>query len=172
MMRKAFHACSSSSRPITVEDLEQGHRENYKIYMAASTSLVAYEELDHSKFSLGSTTATTSPSSTATPCSAGSKSSTRRQLNGATYSPVYGVNHANFYPVVLDGDWMRESEPMKRRGTAQRPVHLRGRQLPVLLQERPRVRLRPLDRHLIAAVFGRHDDGAIDGSVSDPAAAD
>jgi hypothetical protein len=32
-------------------------------------------------------------------------------LNGASFSPVYGVNHDMFYPVVMDSDWMRESDP-------------------------------------------------------------
>jgi hypothetical protein len=31
------------------------------------------------------------------------------QLDADADGVIYGVNHAKFYPIVLDGDWMRES---------------------------------------------------------------
>jgi hypothetical protein len=38
------------------------------------------------------------------------------QLNGASYTPLYCVDFAKFLPVVHDGYWMEESEPMTDRG--------------------------------------------------------
>ncbi|MBE3139510.1 MAG: hypothetical protein IMZ53_02900 [Thermoplasmata archaeon] len=37
------------------------------------------------------------------------------QLDGASYSPFYCVDFAKFIPVVHDGYWMEESEPMSDR---------------------------------------------------------
>jgi hypothetical protein len=34
------------------------------------------------------------------------------QIDADADGVIYGVNHAKFYPIVLDGDWMREGEPM------------------------------------------------------------
>lgn len=38
------------------------------------------------------------------------------QLNGADYSPIYCIDFSKFIPVVHDGYWMVESEPMTDRG--------------------------------------------------------
>jgi hypothetical protein len=38
------------------------------------------------------------------------------QLNGATYTPLYTVDFSKFVPVVHDGYWMEEKEPMVGRG--------------------------------------------------------
>jgi hypothetical protein len=38
------------------------------------------------------------------------------QLNGASYTPLYCVDFAKFLPVVHDGFWMEEGEPMTDRG--------------------------------------------------------
>jgi hypothetical protein len=38
------------------------------------------------------------------------------QLNGASYTPMYCVDFAKFVPVVHDGYWMEEKEPMVSRG--------------------------------------------------------
>jgi len=35
------------------------------------------------------------------------------ELDDDTDRPVYGVNHNKFYPIVLEGDWMREDEPQR-----------------------------------------------------------
>jgi hypothetical protein len=108
-LRRAFHAVEFKS-PVTVEGLQKGNTSNYKIYMGLD-NLVAYEELtagknvgqdygnDLAKFH--GATVFRRVEIVHTP-----------SLNGATYSPVYGVNHGMFYPVVLEGDWMRESDPM------------------------------------------------------------
>jgi hypothetical protein len=108
-LREAFHALDFKS-PITVADLQKGPASNFKIYMGRA-NLCAYEDLtagknegqnygnDLAKF-YGNTVfrrveVVHTPS-----------------LNDVTYAPIYGVNHSKFYPVVLDGDWMREGEPM------------------------------------------------------------
>ena len=33
------------------------------------------------------------------------------QIDSDTDEPIYGVNHQHFFPVVMEGDWLRESEP-------------------------------------------------------------
>lgn len=38
------------------------------------------------------------------------------QLNDATYTPIYCVDLSKFIPIVHDGYWMEESEPMTDRG--------------------------------------------------------
>lgn len=38
------------------------------------------------------------------------------QLNGASYTPLYCINFEKFIPVVHDGYWMEEQEPMVDRG--------------------------------------------------------
>ena len=38
------------------------------------------------------------------------------QLNGASYTPLYCVDFSKFVPVVHDGYWMEEKEPMVSRG--------------------------------------------------------
>jgi hypothetical protein len=35
------------------------------------------------------------------------------QLDSDTDNPIYGIDHSKFYPVVLEGDFLRESEPMQ-----------------------------------------------------------
>jgi hypothetical protein len=108
-MRRAFHACDFKS-PITVEDLQKGPSSMFKIYMGLDT-LVAYEELTASKnegqnygndlAKFHGNTVFRRVEIVHTP-----------QLNTAAYAPVYAVNHGKYYPVVQDGDWMRESDPM------------------------------------------------------------
>lgn len=34
-------------------------------------------------------------------------------LNDDADEPIFGVNHAHFFPFIQDGDWMRESDPME-----------------------------------------------------------
>lgn len=106
-MRKAFHATKFKS-PMLVSDLKEGPAAKHRIYMGLD-ELVAYEDLatkandnlgsDLDKFH-GITTFKRVPI-LYTP-----------QLDSDTENPVYAVNHAKFYPIVQEGDWMRESEPI------------------------------------------------------------
>lgn len=106
-LRKAFHATNFKS-PMLAQDLAKGPASNYRIYMALD-ELCEYEDLvtnandnlgrDLDPFH-GNTTFKRVPI-IYTPV-----------LDDKTKDPVYGVNHGKFYPVVQDGDWMRESEPM------------------------------------------------------------
>jgi hypothetical protein len=106
-MRKAFHATKFQS-PMLATDLREGPKSDFKIYMSLDT-LTEYEDLatkqndnngnDLDKFH--GNTVFRRVEVVYTP-----------QLDGDPDAPVYGVNHAKFYPVVLDGDWMRESDPM------------------------------------------------------------
>lgn len=105
-MRKAFHATRFVS-PVIASDLKKGTASNYKIYMNLNT-LVEYEDLatkandnlgsDLDKFHGNTTFRRTEILYTP-------------QLDADVDDPVYAVNHNKFYPVVLDGDWMRESDP-------------------------------------------------------------
>lgn len=106
-MRRAFHATRFVS-PMTAMDLVKGPASNYRIYMALD-ELVEYEDLatkqndnlgrDLDPFH-GTTTFKRVPI-IYTP-----------QLDDDSDDAVYGVAHNKFFPFVLEGDWMRESEPM------------------------------------------------------------
>ncbi len=106
-LRRAFHATGFKS-PILASDLVGGKLANYRLYMSLA-AMTEYEDLvtsandnigrDLDPFH-GNTTFRRVPI-TYTP-----------QLDDVTYSPVYGVNHAKFYPFVQDGDWLREDGPM------------------------------------------------------------
>jgi hypothetical protein len=106
-MRKAFHATHFKS-PMLASDLKDGPSSKYRIYMGLS-NLTEFEDLttkanenlgaDLDKFH-GITTFRRVPVMY-TP-----------QLDTDADGVVYGVNHAKFYPITLDGDWMRESDPM------------------------------------------------------------
>lgn len=106
-MRRAFHQCEFQS-PITARDMIDGAASKFRIYMPVD-ELVEYEDLatkqndnnggDLDKFH-GVTTFRRVPILYAP------------VLNSDADNPIYAVNHAHFYPVVQEGDWMRESEPM------------------------------------------------------------
>jgi len=117
-MRRAFHATNFKS-PMIVKDLTSGYTSNFRIYMALD-ELTAYEALvtsandnlgrDLDPFH-GMTTFRRVPiiytpvldSFTIIGGSATSNSS----------APVIAVNHNQFYPIVQEGDWMREDGPMR-----------------------------------------------------------
>lgn len=106
-MRRAFHATSFKS-PMLAKDMREGPQSKYRIYMGLNT-LTDYEDLatkqnenngpDLDPFH-GVTTFRRVPI-LYTP-----------QLDSDADSVVYAVNHAKFFPIVQEGDWMRESEPM------------------------------------------------------------
>jgi hypothetical protein len=109
-LRRAFHATSFQS-PMLAKDLESGPKSNFKIYTNLST-LTQLEELVQSQ-NVGS--------EKLGPDLAAFHGVTafRRVpllyapvLDSDTSDPVYGVNHAKFFPIVQEGDWLRESEPM------------------------------------------------------------
>lgn len=109
-MRRAFYATSFKS-PMLVKDLEQGPLSNYRIYAPLNT-LVQLEELAHSQ-NIGSdllgpdlakfhgVTAFRRVPLEYAPV-----------LDSDTSDPVYMINHNVFFPIVLEGDWLRENEPM------------------------------------------------------------
>jgi hypothetical protein len=104
--RRAFHATRFIS-PVLAKDLDKGPASDFRIYMSLS-DLTDFEDLttkqndnlgrDLDPFH-GATTFRRVPV-IYTP-----------QLDGDTFSPIYAVNHKKFYPMVLDGDWMREDGP-------------------------------------------------------------
>jgi hypothetical protein len=106
-MRKAFHATNFKS-PMLAKDLKEGPSSKFRIYMGLS-NLTEFEDLttkanenlgaDLDKFH-GITTFRRVPV-LYTP-----------QIDNDADGVIYGVNHAKFFPMVLDGDWMREGEPM------------------------------------------------------------
>lgn len=106
-LRKCFHLAMFQS-PILASDLVKGNLSRYKMYMNVTT-LSDLEELATIKNEnlgpdLGSFHGVT----------------TFRRipllyapvLDTDTHNPLYGINHAKFYPIVLEGDWMREGDPM------------------------------------------------------------
>lgn len=106
-MRKAFHATKFRS-PVLARDLEKGPVSKYRIYMSLDV-LTEYEDLatkqnDNLGRDLdpyhGNTTFKRVPI-IYTP-----------QIDDDADDVIYGVSHNKFFPFVLEGDWMRESEPM------------------------------------------------------------
>jgi len=109
-LRKAFHATSFQS-PMLAKDLETGPKSRYKIYANLST-ITQLEELVQAQ-NVGS--------EKLGPDLAAFHGVTAFRRVPLLYAPVldtdvdepiYGVNHAKFYPIVQEGDWLRESEPM------------------------------------------------------------
>lgn len=109
-MRKAFHATSFKS-PLLLKDLSDGPASKYKIYTPLSV-ITAFEELAQSQ-NIGS--------DQLGPDLAKFHGVTAFKRVPILYAPVldddasvpvYGVNSNVFYPIVQDGDWLRESEPM------------------------------------------------------------
>ena len=106
-MRRAFHATGFQS-PMLAKDMTDGPKSSFRIYMGLDT-LSSYEDLttkandnigrDLDPFH-GNTTFRRVPI-IYTPA-----------IDSATYTPVYAVNHAKFYPIVESGNWLRESDPM------------------------------------------------------------
>lgn len=107
VMRKAFHATNFKS-PMLAKDMKEGPTSKFRIYMGLQ-NLTDFEDLttkanenlgaDLDKFH-GVTTFRRVPI-LYTP-----------QIDADADGVIYGINHAKFYPMVLDGDWMREGEPM------------------------------------------------------------
>jgi hypothetical protein len=106
-MRKAFHAVKFKS-PVLASDLKKGPLSKYKIYMGLDNLTEFEDKTTKSNDSLGNdldkfhgmTTFRRIPVVFAP------------QLDDADNDPIYAVNHNKFFPIVLSGDWMRESEPM------------------------------------------------------------
>jgi hypothetical protein len=115
-MRRAFHATNFRS-PMLVKDIETG-RNRYYIYMGLD-NLTDYEDLatkqndnlgrDLDPFH-GMTTFRRVPIEYTpvlddfTILDGGD--------NDFKPSPIFAINHDKFFPIVLEGDFMRESEPM------------------------------------------------------------
>ncbi len=113
-LRKAFHATSFTS-PITVDDLKGGYASNFRLYMNLDT-LTEYEDLvtnqndnlgkDLDPFH-GMTTFRRVPIIYTPQLDSYSPGN-----SSTTSDPVYGLNHEKFFPIVQEGDWMREEDPM------------------------------------------------------------
>ncbi len=116
-MRRAFFATNFQA-PMLVKDLEKGPKANYRIYTDLTT-VVGLEELAHAqnvgsellgpdlaKFH-GVTAFRRVPIEYAPLLDLDTDG-----VSNASSSPVYMVNHNNFYPFTQEGDWLRENEPM------------------------------------------------------------
>jgi hypothetical protein len=117
-LRRAFHACEFQS-PMMVRDLSQGPLANFRLYCDLTT-LITYEGLvnaantndmgtDLDKFH-GVTVFRRCPM-IYLPALDGMLITGGGGVNTTDTHPVIGVNHQMFYPVVQEGDWLRESEP-------------------------------------------------------------
>lgn len=106
-LRRAFIATNFKS-PMNVKEMQQGPKSKYRLYMGID-NLTELEDLttkanenigsDLDKFA-GNIMFRGIPI-IYTPV-----------LDADVDIPVYGINHAKFFPIVLDGDWMREGDPM------------------------------------------------------------
>ncbi len=109
-LRSAFYATSFQS-PMVAKDLKEGPASKYKLYTGRSVA-VALDELSQTQ-NVGSDLL------------AGDLAKFHGVsvfkrvpiiyapvLDADATNPIYGVNHAKFFPIVMEGDWLRESEPM------------------------------------------------------------
>jgi hypothetical protein len=105
-MRRAFHGTSFKS-PTIAKDLKDGPASKYRIWLGLD-ELTAYEDL--------ATKANDNIGSDMDPFHG--NTTFRRvplqwmpTLDADADNPIYGVNLAMFYPIVMSGDWMREDGP-------------------------------------------------------------
>lgn len=116
-LRRAFHATNFMS-PVIAKDLREGPMTNFRLYMGLD-ELTEYEDLvtkandnlgkDLDPFH-GNTTFRRVPIIYTPQLDGFTVTGGSSTVN--TVNPIFGVNHAKFFPMVLEGDWMRESEPM------------------------------------------------------------
>lgn len=106
-MRRAFHATKFQS-PMNATDLEKGNGQDFRIYMGLDT-LTEYEDLaTKQNDNLGSDLDKYHGNTSFRRCPV----IYENQLDGDVDAPIYGLNHKKWKPFTLDGDWMRESDPM------------------------------------------------------------
>jgi hypothetical protein len=119
-MRKAFYASSFKS-PITVEDMQSGDMNNFRIYCGLD-QITAYEDLVTQAQDLNVPDLLAFHGATAfkripliyihqlddfTVIDGGD--------NDASPDPFIGINHNHFYPYVQSGEWLREDGPIRDR---------------------------------------------------------
>ena len=107
-MRKAHRNIRFKS-PITVKDYRGGRGDRYRIYMN-ETTIAAFEDIGESQNeNLGRDVASMDGTITFRnhPCIWVPK------LDSDTADPVYMIDHSTFYPVVLKGDFLRESKAIQ-----------------------------------------------------------
>lgn len=106
-MRRAFHATKFQS-PMNATDLEKGKGQDFRLYMGIDT-LTEYEDLaTKQNDNLGSDLDKYHGNTSFRRCPV----IYENQLDTDVDAPIYGLNHKKFKPFTLDGDWMRESDPM------------------------------------------------------------
>lgn len=107
-LAKAFYATKFKS-PMLASELKKGPASKYRLY-GTLDDIVEYDDLARkSNDNLGADLAKFH----------GVTAFNRvpflwsPNLDADVDKPIYGVNHAKFFPIVLSGDWMREGEPMQ-----------------------------------------------------------
>lgn len=106
-LRRAFIATNFKS-PMIAKDLKEGAASKFKLYMGLD-NLTSLEDLTAKQNdNFGSDL----DKYRGNILFRGVPVLYTPQLDGDTDTPVYGVNHSKFFPIVLDGDWMREGDPM------------------------------------------------------------
>lgn len=107
-MRRAFFATNFKG-PQTLEDITSGPLSKYRIYMGLD-EITEYADLAtrsndnigpdldpfHNNLAFNKVIVEHMP-----------------QLDSDADDVIYGVNHNHFFPVIMQGDWLRESEPME-----------------------------------------------------------
>lgn len=111
-MRKAHRLCDFQS-PTDIPDFREGAGDDYRIYMN-ETTISSYEDLaEGQNNNLGRDLA---PMDDTT---AFKRNPVRYipYLDSDTTNPVYMINFADFYPVFLKGDYLREADPDNSGGS-------------------------------------------------------
>lgn len=108
MMRTAHRKCNFVS-PVDINDYRSGNGSRYRLYMNEAT-ISNFEDVGEAQNeNLGRDVASIDGMSMAF---RGNPMRYIAKLDEDTTNPVYGVDHAVFYPVCLRGDFLRESGPI------------------------------------------------------------
>ncbi len=106
-LRRAFIATNFKS-PVIAKDLKEGPASKYKLYIGIDNLTELEDMTSKQNDNFGSDL----DKYKGNILFRGIPVLYTPQLDSDTDGPVYGVNHSKFFPVVLDGDWMREGDPM------------------------------------------------------------
>jgi hypothetical protein len=106
-MRRAFHATKFQS-PKSAKDIDRDEDQDFRIYMPLDP-LTEFEDLvTKQNDNLGSD----ADKYHGTTRFRGCPIIYENQLDADVDAPVVALNHKKFVPFILEGDWMRESDPM------------------------------------------------------------
>lgn len=106
-LRRAFISTNFKS-PMSVKDLEKGPKSKFRLYMG----LDELSELEDLTTKANENIGSDLDKFAGNIMFRGIPIIYTPVLDDDADNPCYGINHAKFFPIVLEGDWMREGDPM------------------------------------------------------------